>query len=148
KDGWPEKVLTMQRNWIGESHGAKIIFQLEHPLDDYNTVEIFTTRPDTLMGVTFMSLAPEHPLSSQLVKRTDKEEEVNRFIEKVVNQDKFLRTSDDYEKEGIFTGKYALHPITGDKIPIYIANFVLMEYGTGAVMAVPAHDQRDFDFAK
>ncbi len=145
---WPERVLLEQRARIGKSHGAEVIFTLEEPVAGEAKLPIFTTRPDTLWGVTFMSLAPEHPLSSKLAKGTDREETVASFIRKVQAEDKFKRGSEDYEKEGVFTGKYCVNPVNGDRVPIYIANFVLMEYGTGAVMAVPAHDQRDFEFAK
>ncbi|MDA3864223.1 MAG: leucine--tRNA ligase [Deltaproteobacteria bacterium] len=146
--GWPDKVLTMQRNWIGKSHGALIKFKLEKSLADWEEIEVFTTRPDTLFGVTFMSIAPEHPLALKLAAGTSQEEKVTAFVNKVRNEDKIQRTSDDYEKEGVFTGKYVINPVNNKKIPVYIGNFVLMDYGTGAVMAVPAHDQRDFYFAR
>jgi leucyl-tRNA synthetase len=142
--GWPEPVLIMQRNWIGRSTGCEIDF----PVADLDlTVKVFTTRQDTLFGATFMSLAPEHPLATQLAT-PEQEAVVRSFIAKVKSQEKTSRTSEDFEKEGVFTGRYALNPATGQQIPIYLANFVLMEYGTGAVMAVPAHDQRDFEFAR
>jgi leucyl-tRNA synthetase len=143
--GWPERVLTMQREWIGKSIGATAIFKVEGTGDP---IEIFTTRPDTLYGVTFMSLALEHPLIDRLVKDPAKRKEVNALRERARQIDREKRLSEEYEKEGVFLGIHALHPLTGEKVPIYAANFVLMEYGTGAVMAVPAHDQRDFDFAK
>ncbi len=143
--GWPEKVLIMQRNWIGRSEGAKILFDLEK---DGEPIEVFTTRPDTLHGATFMSLAPEHPLCLKLSKGTSQEKEVELFINRVLSQDWQSRVGDQAEKEGIFTGAYCINPLTGFKMPIYVANFVLYDYGTGAVMAVPAHDQRDFEFAK
>ncbi len=146
--GWPEKVLTMQRNWIGRSEGARIRFPLENPQDGTDAIEVFTTRPDTLWGVTFMSLAPEHPLALKLAAGTDREAEVSAFVHRVRNEDRSVRTSEDAEKEGCFTGRHVINPVNGRKVPVYIANFVLMDYGTGAVMAVPAHDQRDFDFAK
>ncbi|HEB74555.1 MAG TPA: leucine--tRNA ligase, partial [Candidatus Desulfofervidus auxilii] len=143
--GWPEKVLIMQRNWIGKSKGAEIRFPLiNHP----GEITIFTTRPDTIYGVTFMSLAPEHPLVQKLTKGTPQEKIVNQFIERVKKQTRLERMAEDVEKEGVFTGAYCQHPLLDKKIPIYVANFVLIEYGTGAVMAVPAHDQRDFEFAK
>ncbi len=142
--GWPEKVLHMQKNWIGKSHGVEVGFKLEDGTD----MTIFTTRPDTLYGVTFMVLAPEHPLSSKLAQGTSQEKEVSSFIEKVKTQDRSFRSEISTEKEGVFTGRYAVNPLNGTKIPIYIGNFVLMEYGTGAIMSVPAHDQRDFEFAK
>jgi len=143
--GWPDKVLTMQRNWIGKSYGMEIDFALDGRDD---AVRVFTTRQDTLFGATFMSLAPEHPLVEQLVKGTEKEAEVMAFVERVTSMDKIVRSADDLEKEGVFTGRYCINPVTGEKMPIYVANFVLLDYGTGAVMAVPAHDQRDFEFAK
>ncbi len=143
--GWPPQVLTMQRNWIGKSHGAEVEFPL-HGRD--GSIRVFTTRPDTLYGVTFMSLAPEHPLVPELVRGTGREAEVMAFVERVRREDAIRRTAEDYEKEGVFTGAYAVNRLTGERVPIYVANFVLMEYGTGAVMAVPAHDQRDFEFAR
>jgi leucyl-tRNA synthetase len=143
-DGWPEHVRIMQENWIGRSEGCLVHFPLA---DNGENLTIFTTRPDTLYGVTFMSLAPEHPLVPQLVQGTEYEKPVMEFVSRVATQDRFMRTADDQEKEGAFTGKYAINPLTGDRVPIYVANFVLMEYGTGAIMAVPAHDQRDFEFA-
>ena len=142
--GWPERVLAMQRNWIGKSHGCEIDFPI---FEQDEKVKVFTTRPDTLFGATFMSLAPEHPLVKSLVT-AEQAAEVNNFIATVEKQDKADRTSGDLEKIGIFTGSYCINPLNGEKIPIFLANFVLMGYGTGAVMAVPAHDQRDFDFAK
>jgi leucyl-tRNA synthetase len=146
--GWPERVLTMQRNWIGKSVGAELTFSLAEPVADADAVTVFTTRPDTLFGATFMSLAAEHPLVPQLIKGRPQEADVNAFVDKVRNMDRIVRTADDLEKEGVFTGAYCVNPATGDRIPIYVANFVLMGYGTGAVMAVPAHDQRDFEFAR
>jgi len=141
---WPENVKAMQRNWIGKSHGTMITFNLA---DDNRPLPLFTTRPDTLYGVTFMVMAPEHPLVMELVKGTKYEEQTKAFVKKVLLEDKIKRT-DDAEKEGLFIGKYVIHPITKEKVPLYIANFVLLEYGTGLVMAVPCHDQRDFMFAK
>ncbi|MDQ7781993.1 MAG: leucine--tRNA ligase [Desulfomonilaceae bacterium] len=143
--GWPEKVLTMQRNWIGRSEGARILFDREGGGDP---IEVFTTRPDTLYGATFMSLAPEHPLCLQLSRGTEQEAAVKDFINRVLTQEWQERVGEAAEKEGIFTGAYCINPVTGRRMPIYVANFVLYEYGTGAVMAVPAHDQRDFEFAK
>jgi len=142
--GWPEKVLNMQKNWIGKSYGVEVDFKVE----DGTPLTIFTTRPDTLYGVTFMALAPEHPLSSKLAQGTAYENEVLAFIEKAKAQDRSFRAEISIEKEGVFTGKYAINPLNRERIPIYIGNFVLMEYGTGAIMSVPAHDQRDFEFAK
>lgn len=145
KDGWPERVLNMQKNWIGRSTGTLIRFQIEGTSED---IEVFTTRPDTLHGATFMSLAPEHPLIKTLPAGTGQEREVSDFVASTLQVDTFTRTSDLYEKEGVFTGRYCINPLTGFRMPIYVANFVLYDYGTGAVMAVPSHDQRDFDFAK
>ncbi|MAG45271.1 MAG: leucine--tRNA ligase [Nanoarchaeota archaeon] len=143
-EGWPEKIKKMQESWIGKSKGVEIKFKIK----DGEELKVFTTRPDTLWGVTFMVLAPENPKVMELVKGTEKEKEVKRFIDKVVLEDKYERTAEDTEKEGLFIGKYAINPVNGAEVPIYIANFVVAEYGTGAVMAVPGHDQRDFEFAK
>lgn len=146
--GWPERVLTMQRNWIGRSYGSELEFDVDG-LDE--RVAVFTTRPDTLFGATFMSVAAEHPMVDKILDACEDEarrEEIKAFVHKVTNMDKIVRGADDLEKEGVFTGTYCTNPVTGEKMPIYIANFVLMGYGTGAVMAVPAHDQRDFEFAK
>ena len=142
--GWPERVLVMQRNWIGKSTGCEIDFALDGRDD---AIRVFTTRPDTLFGATFMSLAPEHPMALELTA-PEQRAEVEAFIDKVKKTDRIARTSDDQEKEGVFTGSYCINPTNGRKMPIYLANFVLVEYGTGAVMAVPTHDQRDFEFAK
>ncbi len=131
--GWPEKVVTMQRNWIGRSEGVEVDFKID---GSDKSIRIFTTRQDTLYGTTFMSIAKKHPLVGELVKDKKILKEINMLSE------------DPEEKQGVFTGHYAINPLTGGKLPVYVANFVLMEYGTGAVMAVPAHDQRDFEFAK
>lgn len=143
--GWPERVLTMQRNWIGKSIGAEIHFPME---DSREPIKVFTTRQDTVFGATFMSLAPEHPLALTLSKGTSQEKVVRAFVEKMRRQDQMKRIAPTTEKEGVFTGAYCLNPLTQARMPIFVANFVLMEYGTGAVMAVPTHDQRDFEFAK
>jgi leucyl-tRNA synthetase len=142
--GWPERVLVMQRNWIGKSIGCEIYFPLE---GESFAIKVFTTRQDTVFGATFMSLAPEHPLARQLAT-PDRKGEVEAFIEKVKKTDRIKRTADDFEKEGVFTGSYCVNPLTKARMPVYLANFVLMDYGTGAVMAVPTHDQRDFEFAR
>lgn len=142
---WPEQVKTMQRNWIGKSHGTEIEFQIDNSPENVN---IFTTRPDTLFGVTFMVFAPEHPIIQKLIKGTEHEEEFNKFFSEVKTEDKFERANENSEKKGMFTGLYAINPINSEKVPIYVGNFVIYEYGGGAVMAVPAHDQRDFLFAK
>ena len=143
--GWPEKVITMQKNWIGKSIGAQIDFAVENQDE---VISVFTTRQDTVFGATFMCLAPEHPLVLQLSRDTAQEKEVREFVERIALQDRSARSIENYEKEGVFTGAYCLNPMTGRRMPVYTANFALMEYGTGAVMSVPAHDQRDFDFAK
>ena len=143
--GWPERVLNMQSNWIGKSTGAEIHFPLEGSTD---VITVFTTRQDTVFGATFMSLAPEHPLALDLSRETSQAQAVRDFVDRVKKQDAAVRSSVEVEKEGVFTGAYCLNPLTGARIPIFVANFVLMEYGTGAVMAVPTHDQRDFEFAR
>jgi leucyl-tRNA synthetase len=144
---WPERVLLEQRARIGKSFGTEIVFPLEKPVGNEKAVLVFTTRPDTLFGVTFMSLAAEHPLASALAEGTGREAEVKAFVEKTRNDIRRQR-AEEISKEGCFTGAYCTNPATGGRVPIYIANFVLMDYGTGAVMAVPAHDQRDFEFAR
>ncbi|MFX0002504.1 MAG: leucine--tRNA ligase [Candidatus Hodarchaeota archaeon] len=142
---WPEKVKAMQRNWIGRSEGTIIKF----PINGENrTIDIFTTRPDTLYGVTFMVFAPEHPWVYEWVKGTDYENDFKKLFDEVMHQDKFERTDIEIDKKGIYIGKQAINPVNNEQIPIYIGNFVIYEYGAGAVMAVPAHDQRDFEFAK
>jgi leucyl-tRNA synthetase len=146
--GWPERVLTMQENWIGKRTGAEIDFPLENPVDEETKLTIFTTRPDTVFGVTFISLAPEHRLSEKLVVGKPQEKEALHFIHKIRKQASAERAAEEAKKEGIFTGAYCINPFTGGRVPIYIANFVLMEYGTGVIMCVPAHDRRDFEFAK
>ncbi|MFQ5911616.1 MAG: leucine--tRNA ligase [Nitrospinota bacterium] len=144
-DGWSERVLTMQRNWIGRSEGVRIDFPI---VGEEETLPVFTTRHDTVYGATFMVLAPEHPLALRLSAGTPQEAEVRRFCEEVRNQDTRLRTDEAQDKAGVFTGRYALNPMTKEEIPLWVANFVLMEYGTGAIQAVPAHDQRDLEFAR
>lgn len=144
-EGWPEKVKLMQSNWIGKSYGAEVDFKVA---DFDEEMKVFTTRPDTLYGATFMVLSPEHPLVETLVQGTDYETEVTNFIDKMNKISDIERTASDVEKEGLFIGQYCINPVNNKKIPIYIANYVLMDYGTGAIMAVPAHDERDFDFAK
>ncbi len=143
--GWPDKVLTMQKNWIGKSLGAEIRFPIE---GSEEVITVFTTRHDTVFGATFMCLAPEHPLVSALSRNTPQEDEVNAFVDRIAMQDRSDRGLEKYEKEGVFTGAYCINPVNNRRMPIYSANFALMEYGTGAVMSVPAHDQRDFDFAR
>ena len=143
--GWPDKVLTMQKNWIGKSLGAQIRFPIE---GSEEVITVFTTRHDTVFGATFMCLAPEHPLVSELSRNTPQEGDVRAFVERIAMQDRSDRGLENYEKEGVFTGAYCINPMNSRRMPIYSANFALMEYGTGAVMSVPAHDQRDFDFAR
>ena len=143
--GWPDKVLTMQRNWIGKSVGAEILFPLA---GREGALNIFTTRQDTVYGATFVSLAVEHPLALELSRGTSQEKIVEEFVKRIKKINQARRGADELEKEGLFTGSYCINPFTQEKIPVYLANFVLMEYGTGAVMAVPAHDQRDFEFAR
>lgn len=143
--GWPDKVKTMQRNWIGRSEGCQFSLKIK---DSEETLPVFTTRPDTVFGVTYMVLAPEHPLVKKLVQGTPCEKDVTEFADRMKYLNELARTSTDAVKEGVFTGRYAINPMNGEEVPIWIANYVLMEYGTGAIMAVPAHDQRDFEFAK
>jgi len=140
---WPETVQTLQTNWIGRSEGASVTFRTEAGDD----LEVFTTRPDTLWGATFMVLAPEHPLV-QKITTEGQSTEVNAYIEEAVRQTDIQREAADKEKTGVFTGGYAINPVSDERIPIWIADYVLMTYGTGAIMAVPAHDQRDFEFAR
>jgi len=143
--GWPERVLTMQRNWIGKSHGCELVFPMA---DSDDVIKVFTTRQDTIYGATFMLVAAEHPLVMQLAEGKPVEADVRAFVERVKKQDRMMRTSDYYEKEGVFLDAYCLNPVTNKRMPIYAANFVLADYGTGCVMAVPTHDQRDFEFAE
>ena len=144
-DGWPSKVKTMQENWIGRSEGVSIKFAVKG-LEE--TIETFTTRHDTIFGVSYLVLAPEHPLIEKLTSGTEYEEKVKDFISNVQKLSEVDRTSTELEKEGIFTGGYAINPLNDEEVPILVGNYVLYEYGTGAVMGVPAHDERDFLFAK
>ncbi len=143
--GWPEKVVTMQRNWIGKSTGLNCDFKVDGMEEN---ISIFTTRPDTIFGVTFMSIAAEHSLIDTLISGADNEPEIRAFIDQILAEKQQQGPEDELVKKGIFTGRYCINPYNGDKVPVYIANFVLAEYGTGAVMAVPAHDERDFEFAR
>lgn len=143
--GWPERVITMQKNWIGKSHGAIIKFPL---VGSDKAIDVYTTRQDTVFGATFMCFAPEHPMLKEMIKGLPQERDVLDFIERTLKLDSYIRTADFTVKEGVFTGRYCLNPLTKEEIPIYVANFVLFDYGTGAIMAVPTHDQRDFEFAK
>ena len=144
-DGWPDKVKTMQKNWIGKSEGAEIDFEIEN----YNQkLRVFTTRPETIFGATYMVLAPEHPYVMELIAGNESEHAVRNFMQNLQHMSDIERTSTEIEKEGVFLGRYCINPLSGEKMPIYIANYVLADYGTGAIMAVPAHDQRDLDFAR
>ena len=143
--GWPNKVKVMQENWIGKSYGANIDFKID---GTDKVMTVYTTRADTLFGCTYMVMAPEHPYVLELVEGTEYEEPVKKYIEKCQHMNEIERTSTTNEKTGEFIGKYAINPVNGKKVPIFISDYVLMGYGTGAIMAVPAHDQRDFDFAK
>jgi len=142
---WPEQVKTMQRNWIGKSRGVEMTFDLEEPLADHRDFSIYTTRPDTLMGVTYVSLAAEHPISLALAENNP---ELASFIENCKKQSVAEADMATMEKMGMDTGIKAIHPISGEAVPVWVANYVLMDYGSGAVMAVPAHDERDFEFAQ
>lgn len=142
---WPDRVLAMQSNWIGKSSGVEIYFKLEN---SEKNIPVFTTRVDTIFGATYVVLAAEHPDVKELIKGKPQEKEALKFIEKVCKESKVVRSSSDIKKEGVFTGSFAINPVNHERIPIWIADYVLMEYGTGAIMAVPSHDQRDFLFSK
>ncbi len=144
-ESWPQRVITMQRNWIGRSEGAEVTFRCEDPPLEF---PVFTTRPDTLFGATFFVMAPEHPDIDQLVAGTGHEEEVRDYIQKALTETVEQRADTDREKTGVFTGRYVVNPVNDERIPVWVSDYVLMEYGTGAIMAVPAHDQRDFEFAQ
>src|SRR5690606_34663957 len=141
---WPQKIKTAQVNWIGRSVGAEIEFKID---GSDELITVFSTRPDTLFGATFVVLAPEHALSGKLLTGSHRETAQN-YIKQAVKKSKIERTNDTKEKTGVFTGSYAINPATGEKIPIWIADYVLIGYGTGAIMSVPAHDERDNEFAK
>ncbi len=142
-ESWPERVITMQRNWIGRSEGAEVVFSV-----DEHDITVFTTRPDTLFGATFFILAPEHPLVDELVQGSVHEAEVRRYVVAAMGMSAIDRASTEKEKTGVFTGRYAVNPVNGVLIPIWVADYVLMDYGTGAIMAVPGHDDRDYEFAR
>ncbi|MCX5680997.1 MAG: leucine--tRNA ligase, partial [Candidatus Omnitrophica bacterium] len=142
---WPQRVLAMQENWIGKSHGVEIHFIVEKTKE---TLPVFTTRQDTIFGATYVVLAPEHPLVKKLISGTKEEKDILDFIKRISNVSNSDRIAGGLKKEGMFTGQYAINPVNDERIPIWIADYVLMEYGTGAIMAVPTHDQRDFLFAK
>jgi len=151
---WPERVITMQKNWLGKSEGVEIYFSVQRIADsgqgteEKEIIPVFTTRQDTIFGCTYIVLAPEHLLVKKLIKGKPNEKKILEFIDKVAKESKIVRTSSDVKKEGIFTGSHAINPVNNESVPIWVADYVLMEYGTGAIMAVPAHDQRDFLFAK
>ena len=161
KGHWPDKVLAMQKNWIGKSTGSEINFVLDYKFDSNSQdkesnlnignngeiiIPVFTTRADTLFGVTYAVIAPEHPLVEEVILKENPS--LKEAVDKMINEDKINRTAEDKEKEGMFTGLYVINPVNNEKVPLWIGNYVLMDYGTGAVMAVPAHDERDFFFAK
>src|SRR3989338_5050472 len=142
---WPERVKIMQRHWIGRSEGVEINFKIDGMAE---TLKCFTTRIDTIFGATFIALAPEHPLVDTLVRGCKDEKKVSSQIQKMRDESKIDRAQDTVEKIGVFTGRYVINPANNERVPIWVSNYILMEYGTGAIMAVPAHDQRDFEFAK
>jgi len=142
---WPERVLAMQTNWIGKSTGVEIYFRLK---DNEKIIPVFTTRVDTIFGATYIVLAPGHPLIPEIIKGKPQEKEVLQFLEKAKEKNKTTRADIELKKEGVFTGGFAINPVNNEELPIWVADYVLMEYGTGAIMAVPSHDQRDFLFAK
>jgi leucyl-tRNA synthetase len=144
---WPERIKIMQRNWVGKSQGAEISFALDYPGVEEKEIRVFTTRPDTIFGVTFMVLAPEHPLVARLTL-PERKAEVEDYIARSRRESEIERLSTEKEKDGVFTGAYVVNRLNGESVPIWIADYVLMGYGTGAVMGVPAHDERDFAFAK
>ena len=144
-ESWPEHVLTMQRNWIGRSEGAEVVFRIEELDVD---IPVFTTRPDTLFGATFFVLAPEHPLVPQLVAGTPHEQEVMEYVRQAAGRSAVERADPEKEKTGVYTGAFVTNPVNEERLPIWVSDYVLMEYGTGAIMAVPAHDERDFEFAQ
>ncbi|MFC2144769.1 leucine--tRNA ligase [Actinomycetota bacterium] len=145
ENGWPERVLTIQKNWIGRSEGAIVDFKLDGP--ENITIPVFTTRPDTLFGATFFILAPEHDLVDKIIKDPEHKKEIEKVRASISSQSDIERGAAETEKIGCFTGRHVINPLNGEKVPVWIANYVLIEYGTGAIMAVPAHDERDFEFA-
>jgi leucyl-tRNA synthetase len=144
-ESWPERVITMQRNWIGRSEGAEVVFRCAEPQTQF---PVFTTRPDTLFGATFFVLAPEHPELERLAKGGGHEQEVADYVQKALTESTEERAAAEREKTGVFTGRHVTNPVNGESIPVYVSDYVLMEYGTGAIMAVPAHDERDHEFAQ
>src|SRR5262249_34686717 len=144
---WPEPIKKMQRDWIGKSEGAEVDFKLARSASKDDTIRVFTTRPDTLFGATYMVLAPEHPLVDAITTPQQKAA-VEKYKAEAARKSDLERTELAKQKTGVFTGAYAINPVNDEKIPIWIADYVLISYGTGAIMAVPAHDERDFEFAK
>ena len=144
-ESWPQRVITMQRNWIGRSEGAEVVFRCEDPEMDF---PVFTTRPDTLFGATFFVLAPEHPDLDRLVAGTEHEREAQEYVQHALSESVEERADTEREKTGVFTGRYVVNPVNDERIPVWVSDYVLMDYGTGAVMGVPAHDERDFEFAR
>ncbi len=144
-ESWPEHVVTMQRNWIGRSEGAEVVFRSDELDLDF---PVFTTRPDTLFGATFFVLAPEHPELERIIAGTEQKAEVREYVNAAARRSAEERGSEEREKTGVALGRTVTNPVNGEQIPMFVADYVLMEYGTGAIMAVPAHDQRDYDFAK
>jgi len=144
---WPERIRIMQKNWVGKSEGTEVSFALDHPGIDDKEIKVFTTRPDTTFGVTFMVLAPEHPLVAKLTS-PDKKAEVEKYIARAQRRTEIERQSAEKEKDGVFIGAYVVNRLNGEKVPVWVADYVLLSYGTGAVMGVPAHDERDFAFAR
>jgi leucyl-tRNA synthetase len=144
-ESWPERVVTMQRNWIGRSEGAEVVFRCEEPAIEF---PVFTTRPDTLFGATFFVLAPEHPDLERLAAGGGHARDVADYVQEALKESAEERAVADREKTGVFTGRYVVNPVNDERIPVYVSDYVLMEYGTGALMAVPAHDERDFEFAR
>jgi leucyl-tRNA synthetase len=142
---WPQRVVTMQRNWIGRSEGAEVTFRCEEPPIDF---PVFTTRPDTLFGATFFVMAPEHPDLERVVEGTEHEQEVLDYVQHALSESIEERADTEREKTGVFTGRYVINPVNDERIPVWVSDYVLMDYGTGALMGVPAHDERDFEFAK
>ncbi|HOU33211.1 MAG TPA: leucine--tRNA ligase, partial [Synergistaceae bacterium] len=143
--GWPDRVRIMQAHWIGRSEGVRLSFTLKGTEE---RIETFTTRFDTIYGVTFLALAPEHPLVERLAATSPEGDRIREFVQSVISASEIERTALGGEKKGLFTGHYAINPVNGEQVPIWIANYILMDYGTGAIMGVPAHDQRDFEFAR
>src|SRR5687767_5534705 len=142
-EDWPEKTLTIQRNWIGRSEGAEVLFRLEELDID---IPVFTTRPDTLFGATFFVLSPEHALVEPVAADTPQEADVAEYVRRTAARSREERETK--EKDGVFTGRYVVNPVNEERIPVWVADYVLMDYGTGAIMAVPAHDERDYEFAR